>query len=243
MDDRELIEEVEAQRSLMVDVATGGARIDSVNADYVKRRATIREEVERRGLQDPNSYRDLWTWYGKWSGGDLPSYRSRRIYLAELYAPLLDRLHRGPSAEGEQVFGEPTGWARVDRTLSDMRQLLEQARTEEQCQAVGLFCRELLTSAAQAVYDPHRHPTLDGVRASETDAKRMLEAYVAVELAGGANEVTRKYARAAFDLANELQHRRTATFRQAAMCAQASAAVINLLAVVSGRRDPGEGAE
>ncbi len=103
-----------------------------------------------------------------------------------------------------------------------MRRLLEQAKSEEQCQAVGLYCRELLISVAQAVFDPDRHPTIDGVKASETDAKRMLDAYVAVELAGGANEVVRRYARAAFELANELQHRRTANFRQAAMCAQAS---------------------
>jgi hypothetical protein len=235
----ELIEEVEAQRSLMVAVATGGPRIDDVNTRYVQRREAIRLELNQRALQDPNPYRDLWAWYAKWSSGDLPSYASRRTYLAELYGPLLDRLQSGPAAGGEQLFGEPTGWARVDRTLSDMRQLLEQARSEEQCQAVGLFCRELLISVSQAVYEPTRHPTLDGVKASETDAKRMLEAYFAVELSGGANEVSRKYARASFDLANELQHRRTATFRQAAMCAQATAAVVNLVAIVSGRRDPG----
>jgi hypothetical protein len=238
MTDRELIEQVEAQRSLMVAVSTGGPRIDAVNAEYVHRRELIRADLNQRGLQDPNPYGDLWAWYGKWSSGDLPSYSSRRVFLAELYGPLLERLQQGPAPRGEELFGEPTGWARVDRTLSDMRQLLEQARTEAQWQAVGLLCRELLISAAQAVYDAARHPTLDGVHASETDAKRMLEAFIAVELAGGANEVSRKYARAAFDLANELQHRRTATFRQAAMCAQATAAVVNVIAVVSGRRDP-----
>jgi hypothetical protein len=236
--EQELIDAVETQRSLMVAVSTGGPRIDAVNKEYIQRREAIRTELEQRGLQDPNPYRDLWAWYGKWSSGDLPSYSSRRTLLAELYGPLLDRLRQGPPAGGEQLFGEPTGWARVDRTLGDTRQLLEQARSEEQCQAVGLFCRELLISVAQAVYVPTRHPTLDGVAASDTDAKRMLEAYFAVELAGGTHEVSRKYARSAFDLANELQHRRTATFRQAAMCAQAAAAVVNLVAIVSGRRDP-----
>jgi hypothetical protein len=66
----------------------------------------------------------------------------------------------------------------------------------------------------------------------------MIEAYIAVELAGATNEASRKHARAAFDLANELQHRRTANFRLAALCAEATVAVINLVAIVSGQRDP-----
>jgi hypothetical protein len=35
-----------------------------------------------------------------------------------------------------------------------------------------------------------------------------------------------------------LQHKRTADFRHAALCAEATAAVINLVAIVSGQRDP-----
>jgi hypothetical protein len=238
MNDTELIDEIEAQRSLMVAVATGGPRIDSVNHDYIARRRDVRAELDQRGLEDPNPYADLWAWYGKWSSGDLPSWRSRREYLAGLYRPLVDRIRQGRSAHGVEVFGEPTGWAKVDRAVGEMRRLLEQASSEEQFQAVGLFCREILISVAQAVYDPNRHPTTDGVEPSETDVKRMLEAFMNAELAGGANEVTRRYARAAFDLANGLQHRRTATFRQAATCAQATAAVVNLVAITSGQRDP-----
>jgi hypothetical protein len=66
----------------------------------------------------------------------------------------------------------------------------------------------------------------------------MLEAYLATELAGGENKVARQHARAALDLANELQHKRTATFREAALCSEATAAVINLIAIMSGQRDP-----
>lgn len=239
MTDAELIHAIEAQRGLMVAVATGGPRIQSVNDEYIARREQIRAELRERGLQDPNPYPDLWAWYGKWSSGDLPSYQSRRVYLADLYNPLIERIRRGPPAQGAELFGEPTGWARVDRTLGEIRRLLEQAKTEEQFQAIGLYCREALISLAQHVYDPARHSTADGVKPTDTDAKRMLEAYLAVELGGGANEVARKHARAALDLANQLQHRRTADFRQAALCAEATAAVVNLVAIISGRRDPG----
>lgn len=238
MTDAELITAIEAQRGLMVAVATGGPRIQDVNDQYVQRREEILVGVDQRGLQDPNPYADLWAWYGKWSSGDLPTYQSRRVYLADLYNPLVERIRRGPAAQGVAVFGEPTGWARVDRGLGEIRRQLEQAKTEEQFQAVGLHCREVLISVAQHVFDAAKHPTLDGVAASETDAKRMLEAYLAIELAGGPNEVARRHARAALDLANELQHRRTANFRQAALCAEATAAVANLVAIASGRRDP-----
>lgn len=72
---------------------------------------------------------------------------------------------------------------------------------------------------------------------SETDAKRMLDSYIATELAGGPNEGLRRHAKAALSLANDLQHSRTADYRQAALCAEASTSVVNIVAIISGRRD------
>jgi hypothetical protein len=137
-----------------------------------------------------------------------------------------------------EIFEEPTGWPKVDRQMDEARSQLLEASTEEQFQAVGLICRETLISLAQAVYDPQRHPTLDGVAASETDAKRMLEAFIAVELGGAANEEARAHARAALRVALALQHDRTADFRAAALCAEATASVVNLTGVISGARTP-----
>jgi hypothetical protein len=126
----------------------------------------------------------------------------------------------------------------VDRTITEIRLRLETAKTEEQFQAVGLLCREALISLAQTVFDPNKHPILDGVDVSKTDGKRMLEAYLAMELSGGENKIARQHAKAALDLANETQHRRTAGFRQAALCAESTTAVVNLIAIISGQRDP-----
>ena len=233
-----LIKEIEAQRSLMIAVATGGPRIQTVNTDYQERRERLAALLADLDLPDPNPFGDLWAWYGKWSSGDLPSYQSRRQFISGIYEPLLDRLRKGTTARSTGIFEEPTGWAKVDRTLSEIRRRLEGASSEEQFQAVGLLCREALISLGQTVFDPSRHKILDNVEVSATDAKRMLEAYLASELTGGENKVARQHARAALDLANELQHRRTATFRQAALCSEATAAVINLLAIMSGQRDP-----
>jgi hypothetical protein len=65
----------------------------------------------------------------------------------------------------------------------------------------------------------------------------MLDAYIAKALAGGANEVSRRHAKAALDLANQLQHDRTASFRDAALCEEATTSVVNLIAIIAGRRN------
>jgi len=135
-----------------------------------------------------------------------------------------------------QVFEEPTGWQKVDRQLQEVRLRLDTAESEEQYQAVGLLCREVLISAAQEVYDSERHTSQDGVAPSETDAKRMLEAFFTSELRGSANEEARAHATAALRLALALQHKRTADFRIAALCAEATSSVVNILAVLAGRR-------
>lgn len=136
------------------------------------------------------------------------------------------------------VFEEPTGWARVDRGVGEIKLRLVQATSEEQFQAVGLLCRETLISLAQVVFVEGEHKTLDGVVTSKTDAKRMLEAYIVHTLPGSSNENIRRHARASLDLANDLTHRRAAEFRQAALCAESTNAAVNIVAIISGRRDP-----
>ena len=232
-----LASDLEAQKNLMVAVATGGPRIDDVNVEYIGRRNRIRDGLARLGIPDANLYSDLWAWYGKWSSGDLPSYQSRRQYLSQLLDPLIEAVERSVEL-GESIFEETTGWAKVDRQLDGAREQLARAESEEDFQAVGLRCREVLISLGQEVFDPTRHSTTDGVAPSGTDAKRMLDAYLQTELPGSTNEEARKHARSALAFATALQHKRTAIFRDAALCAEATASVVNLVAILSGRRDP-----
>lgn len=134
------------------------------------------------------------------------------------------------------IFEEPTGWPKVDRQLQEVRMRLDTADSEEECQAVGLLCREVLISVGQAVFNPNKHKSLDGVFPSSTDAGRILESIFETELRGGPNEEARTHAKAALRLALALQHKRTADYQTAALCAEATASVVNLLAVISGRR-------
>lgn len=234
MIDTELKLALHQMSDLLIAVATGGPRIDDVNEEYRQLRDVVSEELAQRGIEPKIPFVDLWEWYGRFSSGDFPTWRSRRIFVGELMNAQLSALNK-PASTGRF---EATGWERVDRAVGEIRRRLAEAQVEEHYQAVGMLCREALISLAQEVYDPDRHPTEDEVKPSSTDFKRMLGAYIAVELGGGANKIVRAHARAAFDLANELQHSRTASFREAALCTEATAGSISVIAIVSGRRNP-----
>ena len=103
---------------------------------------------------------------------------------------------------------------------------------------MGALCRDLLISLAQEVFDAAKHPSLDAVTIGRDDAKRMLEAFVSVERPGPANEELRAHARATVKLAAALSHKRAADFRYAALCLEATSSVVNVVAIVAGRRDP-----
>ncbi|MFT4120558.1 hypothetical protein [Bradyrhizobium sp.] len=236
MTEAELIAALDKIKAIMVSVATTDRKIPTVESQFVRMHDEADRALRERGIEGGLPYRSLWDWYGRWSQGNLPTYQSRRTFLNERFDELQKRLLGKP---GQQY--EPTGWARVDRTVTEMKRQLSAAKTEEQFQNIGLLGRELLISAAQQVFDAERHPTLDGVKASSTDAKRMLEAYIAVELVGGANEYVRKHAKAALELAVQLQHKRTATFKDAAICVEAATSVVSVIAIIAGLRNPTEG--
>lgn len=238
MTDSELIQEIEEQKSLMIAVSTGGPQIQEVNKDYRNRRQRIKIALQGRGIEDPNFYTDLWRWYGKWSSGDLPTYRSRREYISDLYDSLIDLLQNRQQSARTEIFDETTGWSRVDRTIESYREKLETAQNEEDYQTVGLLCRETLISLAQAVYNSKIHTSIDDIQPGETDARRMLESYISTELSSGSNEEARKHAKASLSLANSLVHKRTANFRDAALCAEATTSIVNIIAIISGKRDP-----
>lgn len=192
MTDAELLKELDALKATMIAVSTGGPRIGEVEHEFAERFDAVSSELATRRVANTLPYRDLWQWYGRWSSGDLPTYASRRGFVADLFDPIIFHIRNGPTTANYS----PTGWDRVDRTVTELEKEI-----------------------------------------SPTDAKRMLEAYIVVVLAGGAHEHVRKHARAALDLAVHLQHRRTATFREAAICVEATTSVINLIAIIAGRRD------
>jgi hypothetical protein len=236
----DLVRLLENQKTVLVSVSTGGARIQDVNADYQSNLVDISEALRERELRNPNPFKDLWEWYGKWSDGSLPTYQSRRVFLSDMFSQTIETIMGMKTTSLNPVFEEPTGWNRVDRSMGEIKLRLAQATSEEQYQGIGLLARETIISLAQAVYVSELHPSIDGTVPSKTDAKRMLEAYISSVLPGKSNENIRRHAKASLDLANDLTHRRTADFRLAALCAESTNAVVNILSIISGRRDRGQ---
>ncbi len=218
-----------AQRGMMIAVATGGPPINTVNEQFRARRRRLSELLGSLGLQDPSPHDDLWAWF-QYYKANLGGYADRRSYCNELFNPSIDQVL------GLLDFGaetrEATGWDQVDRVRASARKSLEDANHTEDLQTVGLKCREVLISLGQAVYDAERHHSADGVTPSSTDAKRMLEAYVVAEVAGPENEEIRRHAKASLALALALQHKRTASHRDAALCVEATESTVNVIAII-----------
>ena len=130
------------------------------------------------------------------------------------------------------IIEEPTGWEKVDRQIQEIKLRLDTASAEEHYQTIGLISREVLISLAQATYDIKKYPPIDEKSPSKTDAGRMLESILEIELKGGTNEEARTYAKAGLKLALALQHKRNADYKTAALCAEATISVVNIVSIL-----------
>lgn len=161
---------------------------------------------------------------------ELPQFENNDN-VQELKKRLFERFSRFSLSPLYLEKYQPTGWERVDRALEEMKYRLDSADNEEKCQAIGMIGRETLITVAQQVFNSDKHPTLDGIEASKTDAKRMLEAYLQIELAES-SEKARKFAKSAIDLGNQLTHDRGASKRDASICLISVTAVASLIKAI-----------
>ncbi|HBR11613.1 hypothetical protein SAMN05660493_03250 [Epilithonimonas bovis DSM 19482] len=229
-----LLKDIDFLNNTMISVSTGGQRIQEVDEEYKRKFSSVNKTLERLNIQNPNPFADLWAWYGKWSS-EFKTYQERRTFIRELYSSLQQILAETEQPKLIAVTVDLRGWERIERSLIQINLKHKEASTEEQFQIVGLLCRETIITLAQAVYNPEKHPSLDETTISKTDAKRMLESYIAVELSGSSNEKLRKYAKSTLDLANELTHKRTATKRDSSLCSVATISLVNFIGTIEGR--------
>ncbi|MDR6300672.1 hypothetical protein [Mesonia maritima] len=231
---KDLIRDIEFLKNTMISVSTGGQRIQEINDEYKLKFNAVNKALQRLGFQNPNHFKDLWDWYGKWSS-DFITYRERRAFIRELYSSLVQILLETEEAESINVTIDLKGWERLERSVQEIRKRQSEASKEEQFQVIGLLCRETIITLAQSVFIEDKHPILDDTQVSKTDAKRLLEAYIAVELSGSSNKILRQYARSTLDLANALTHKRTATKKDASLCSIATLSLINFIGTIEGR--------
>ena len=201
-----LIELLDAQKRLLISVATGGQRIDDVNHQYTQRRKRLHDGLRAHGVKPPFPYEDLWAWYGHWSS-ELGTYASRRIHISGLANPVRERLEA--MLDGVQVSdpgNEPTPtWAALDARVDGIANELRTARTTDDYQDVGRRCREVLIDAAKLIADPSIVPV--GQNAPQAaNAKAWLDLFLASRAGGRSHAELRKFIPVAWDLAQKVTH-------------------------------------
>ena len=223
---------------VLIAVSTGDKATVPISTRYKQDYEQLGGDLKKLDIENPVPFSDLLYWNGEWSNGNYPSYDSRRDYVQNLFGQIEGRIRDVLATKSGEIFPEPTGWPKVDRQLAAAKKQFASANSEELFQSVGHLCRETLISLAQAVYDRRLHPPVDQKEPSRTDAKRMLTDYLAVEAKGSSNDKVRSNVKSALDLANALQHKRTADYKHAALSLQASTSVVNYIAILSGQRGP-----
>ena len=222
-----LIDELERQAALLTAVATGGPRIEGVNKEYQDRRRRLAGALERRGLEYPFPWQDLWQWYGYWSV-NLPGYATRRAKICELAAPVIEALERQRSGLSVSDPGSgPLTWADLDARLAGLSAELDGALSRDDLQDVGRRAREILIDCASLLADPSLVPA-GQVPPKAGDAKAWLELFLAVRAQGGHREELRRLVRAAWDLAQKVTHGNLGLI-EAFAAAQATVLVVRTL--------------
>ncbi len=201
-----LVQELENQAALLAAVATGGPRIEKVQAEHQRRRQRLVRALERRGLQYPFPWPDLWQWYGHWST-QLPSYASRRAHIRDLLAPVLEALERqqsGLTVVDPRAAAMPT-WADLDGRLAGLAAELADAASRDDLQDVGRRAREVMIDCARLLADqalvPHGQAP-----PKVAHAKAWLDLFLAARAAGPSREELRRLVRDAWDLAQKVTH-------------------------------------
>lgn len=222
---------ISKQKETLISVATGGPLIIDVNMTYIQDYSRLKSLLSKLGLEYQNYFNDLWLWHDFWKEHDL-GYTARKQHIMQMFEGL-EGVINDPYSEGPDVADTYTGWERVDRTISQMKQILYVATSTEQYQTVGMLGRETLISIAQGVYDPNIHRTDDDIVPSKTDAKAMLEAFINQAKPGNGNEEIRKYLKSAIALAHFVTHHRSATREEAEICFIAVSSLAKMIRLIS----------
>lgn len=233
----QLRKDLESLKDMMISVATGGDRIQNVDVRYKALHNTISARCRQLNIKYENSFAGLWDWYGRWSNS-LPHYQERRVFINNLLAPTFEALEgdiTSPSIATPIV--ELSDWERINRTVVKIKQSSSVARNEEDFQQIGLLCRDVIISLAQAVFNPSVHGSTDekGTEIGKDDAVRMIGNFINFCLKGSSNEELRAYAKTTNKLANNLTHRRNASKQDMLLCVSATIALINFIGIIENK--------
>jgi hypothetical protein len=223
--------EIDYETATLIGVATRDIAIEDASADYKRRRRIIRQGLRALGLDDPNPWPELWSWYGFYKEREeLGTYQARREHVIRRYQPLLTALERLEERQlGTGIDAPDTSWADVDGEIRQLRQRYATAQTPEDFRAVGLLCRDILISLGHAVFDPDRHLSIDQPMPKRDDAKNRIDYVVQAEFPGSDNHRLRALVKAQWDFVQPVVHTRTDTEKKARLAADGTIYLANTL--------------
>lgn len=201
-----LLEMLDAQAADLVSVATGGPKIEHVNARYVRRKKKLDRALRERGIARPFPFDDLWAWHGHYSQ-HLPTWAQRRKHIAGLAAPAREALEAVISGVQVHDPGSPreVSWADLDTRVDGVVTEFRDAKTRDDLQDVGRRCREVLIDAAKLLADPALVP--EGHEApKEADAKAWFEILLKTRAGGSSHRELRAFIPVAWNLAQKVTH-------------------------------------
>lgn len=234
-----LLDQVSA---VMVSVSTGGHRIDDVKAEYLREYRALSAVLKRLGIKHSNPYSDLWRWYGKWSDDSLPSWASRRAFIADMYSPVREALEAKADTDRNVATGAddgPTGWADVDAKLGTLRRRVRESENTDDFKAVGLQCVSVLEALGRAAFNPERHLPAGEDAPHPNDAKVRIQHFTKAVASGKRFEDVRTLMNAAWRLAQGVKHRDEPNRTDAGIAADAVSlmvAVVRRVADEDGQR-------
>jgi hypothetical protein len=201
-----LCELLDAQANLLVSVATGGQRIDGVDAKYQRRHKKLNAALRKRGIAVPFAYDSLWDWYGDYSQ-NISGYAGRRAHIKGLADPVraaLDDLLSGIQVSDP---GSPAeiSWTSLGTRVQGIADEVRIAADKDDFQDVGRRCREVLIDLGKLLADPALVPSGEDVP-KDADAKRWLEYYLAAHASGNGHRELRAFIPKAWDLAQKVTH-------------------------------------
>lgn len=226
--------DLEAIQDILISVSTGGPRFQEVEPQYKSLHSSFAKKCKQLNIIYNNSFDGLWQWYGRYRA-ELPTYQSRREFIGNLLAPTFEAFNNDNSTPAIAIpIVELSDWDRINRTVIKIKQNSLAAKNEEDFQQVGLLCRDVIISLAQAVYNPEIHGATDeeDTQIGKDDAVRMIGNYINVCLKGPSNGELRAYAKTTNKLANNLTHRRNATKKDMMLCVSATIALINFIGIL-----------
>lgn len=226
---------INAEKDILIKVGTGALQIRDIkiNNDYKIKHAYLLTVLKQLGLEPVHSYNDLWDWYNDYNLRGLATYQSRRIFIRDIFDPLLNTIQNSEETALQIISYELTGWEKVDDGVARLKEVLTEANETADFQSVGMYGRELLITLAQAVFDKEKHLSPDGTNIGNSDSKRMLEAYIHYCLHKKSKEREIKFAKSSIDFSNELTHNRTASQMDAELCYNAVLSTVHIIKVLN----------